>query len=172
VTLILAAPGMLLHKRETNMRSMLALAALTLLFGLSSAFAQDSPPAGVIVVPPDNVKWKNADSMGKGVQQAVLMGDPSKSGPFAFLLKLPAGTAVPAHTHPNRENITIISGDFKLGSGAKPDESKAQAMPPGSFASVPPNTPHYAFVGKEEAVVQIWGDGPRGMTLVKQEASQ
>jgi quercetin dioxygenase-like cupin family protein len=154
------------------MRSTLALAALTLLFGLSSAFAQDSPPAGVIVVPPDQVKWKNADSMGKGVQQAVLMGDPSKPGPFVFLLKIPAGTAVPAHTHPNRENVTVISGDFKLGSGTKPDESKAQAMPPGSFASVPPNTPHYAWIGKEDAVIQVWGDGPRVMTLVKQEASQ
>jgi quercetin dioxygenase-like cupin family protein len=154
------------------MRSMLALAALTLLFGLSSAFAQDSPPAGVIVVPPDKVKWENADSMGKGVQQAVLLGDPSKPGLFAFLLKLPAGTAVPAHTHPNRENITIISGEFKLGLGTKPDESEAQAMPPGTFGSVPPNTPHYAFVGKEDAVVQVWGDGPRVMTLVKQEASK
>ena len=154
------------------MRSMLALAALTLVFGLSSAFAQDSPPAGVIVVPPDKVKWENADNMGKGVQQAVLMGDPSKPGPFAFLLKLPAGMAVPAHTHPNRENIPSNTGDFEVGLGTKPDESKAQAMPPGTFASLPPNTPHYAFVGKEGAVVQIWGDGPRGMTLVKQEASK
>lgn len=109
---------------------------------------------------PNEAKWGPAPPvLPKGVQIAVLSGDPTKSGPFVVRLKLPANTKVPAHHHPSVENITVISGKFHLGMGDKLDEKNATAFEPGGFASMPPNMNHYAWADAE-SVIQLHGQGP------------
>jgi quercetin dioxygenase-like cupin family protein len=100
--------------------------------------------------------------------RTVLFGDPSKEGLFALRLKLPEGYSVPPHTHPVDEAVTVISGTFSLGMGETADQSKAQALPAGSFFALPPGTAHYVFID-EETVIQISTVGPWGLTYVNPE---
>src|SRR5271155_201598 len=52
-----------------------------------------------------------------GAQLAVIEGDPTaSSGDFTIRLKMPAGYKIAPHFHPHRENVTVISGNFKVGS--------------------------------------------------------
>jgi len=66
---------------------------------------------------PDQVKFGPAPPfLPPGAQLAVLEGDPmASSGDFTIRLKMPDGYKVAPHTHPNRENVTVLSGTLKLG---------------------------------------------------------
>ena len=118
------------------------------------------------VVAPDQLKWGPAPpAFPKGAQLAVITGDPSKEGAYVVRLKVPAGYKVPAHTHPNDENITVISGTFNIGMGEKLDETKGTAVKPGGFAKAAKGMQHYAWF-TEETVIQNHGVGPSGITYV------
>jgi quercetin dioxygenase-like cupin family protein len=112
------------------------------------------------IITPQEVKWgPPPPAIPRGAQLAVLQGDPSKKEFFAMRLKLPNGLRVPPHTHPGREMVTVISGNFHLGLGQKFEEAKTKPLPAGSFFSLPPGTPHFAFA-EGETVVQISTMGP------------
>jgi quercetin dioxygenase-like cupin family protein len=118
------------------------------------------------VIVPNDVKWGPAPKvLPAGAQAAVLFGDPKKEGLFALRLKVPAGYAVPPHTHPVDEVVTVISGTFNLGMGETADRSAAKALPAGSFFALPPGTPHFVYID-EETVIQITTNGPWGLTYV------
>ena len=87
------------------------------------------------IVAPNEVKWSPAPpSVPKGAEVAVLYGDPSKDGPFAMRLKMPKGYAIPPHSHPKPEIVTVISGTFQIGMGDAADKSKVTALcRPGGF---------------------------------------
>jgi len=63
------------------------------------------------------------------------------------------------------ENVTVISGNFQLGMGKTADKSKANALPAGSFFSLPPGMAHYAYTD-EETVIQINTLGPWSLKYV------
>jgi hypothetical protein len=95
-----------------------------------------------------------------GAQLAVLEGNPmASSGDYTVRLKMPAGYKIAPHWHPQRENVTVISGTFKVGMGDKFDESKMGAFPAGSFAFLDPDMHHYAMAA-DAVVVQIHGTAP------------
>lgn len=119
-----------------------------------------------ILVSPDKVQWGPAPPvLPAGAEAAVLYGDPTKEGQFALRVKLPSGYHVPPHTHPVDENVTIISGKFQLGMGEAADRSKANALPAGSFFSLPPGMAHYVYTD-EETVIQINTLGPWGLDYI------
>jgi quercetin dioxygenase-like cupin family protein len=119
-----------------------------------------------VVVSPDNLKWGAAPpAFPKGAQIAVLSGDPSMEGLYVVRLKLPAGYKVPPHTHPNDENITVISGTFNIGMGDKLDEKKGDALKAGGFARAPKGMQHYAWF-TEDTIVQLHGMGPQSIIYV------
>jgi hypothetical protein len=95
-----------------------------------------------------------------GAQLAVIEGNPlAPSGDYTVRLKMPAGYRIAPHWHPKRENVTVISGTFKVGMGDQFDESSMMTFPAGSFAYLDPDMHHYAMaVG--EVVVQIHGASP------------
>ncbi|HYL83435.1 MAG TPA: cupin domain-containing protein [Candidatus Angelobacter sp.] len=95
-----------------------------------------------------------------GAQLAVLEGNPAATtGDYTVRLKMPDGYRIPPHWHPHRENVTIISGTFKVGMGDHFDEAKMGAFPAGSFAYLDPEMHHYAMASGE-VVVQIHGVSP------------
>ncbi|MCA1490743.1 cupin domain-containing protein [Ensifer sp. NBAIM29] len=119
-----------------------------------------------VLFSPDNIQWGPAPPvLPEGAQAAVLYGDPSKEGQFALRVKLPAGYHVPPHSHPVDENVTIISGKFKLGMGETADESNTETLTTGSFVSLPPGMNHYVYAD-EETVIQINTVGPWGLNYV------
>jgi quercetin dioxygenase-like cupin family protein len=143
----------------------------TLVIGvIGLAGAASTAPAqtmdGHKVVPAQEIKWGPAPpSIPPGAQAAVLDGDPGKEGMFTLRLKLPKGYHIPPHTHPKPEVVTVISGTFRLGMGKTADQSKAQALPAGSFFALSPGMEHYAFAD-EDTVVQLNSTGPWGLTYV------
>jgi quercetin dioxygenase-like cupin family protein len=134
-------------------------AALLALSG-AAVVAADMPT----VVTPGQEQWKPQTG---NYEMAVLYGDPSKADFYVVRLKLPPNWSFPAHTHPARENVTIISGTFYAGIGTKLDPAKVTAYPAGSFVSLPANTPHYALTKDEGAVIQLEGTGPYAADMVK-----
>lgn len=110
---------------------------------------------------PDQVKWGPVPAfVAPGAQLAVLEGDPTaSSGDFTVRLKMPSGYKIAPHWHPKRENVTVISGSFKVGMGDKFDQNKMTAFGPGSFAYLDPDMHHYAM-SSGETVVQVHGMSP------------
>jgi quercetin dioxygenase-like cupin family protein len=115
---------------------------------------------------PQEIKWAPGPaSIPSGAEAAVLYGDPSKEGLFTLRLKLPKGYAIPPHTHPKPEVVTVISGTFRLGMGEKADKTKAQALPAGSFFALAPGMAHFASAD-EDTVIQLNSTGPWSLTYV------
>jgi quercetin dioxygenase-like cupin family protein len=149
--------GGMLMKRVSLMAGLLLVGLLPL-----PATAADDH----VVVSADNLKWGPAPpAFPKGAQIAVVTGDPSKEGLYVYRIKLPAGYKVPAHYHPNDENITVISGTFHIGMGDKLDEKKGDALKAGGFALQPKGMAHYAWF-TEDTIIQVHGMGPGGITYV------
>ncbi len=113
----------------------------------------------------DQLKWVAPAAYAKGAQFAVLKGDPTKEGMYVVRLKVPAGFQIPAHTHPNDENVTVLSGTFHIGTGDKLDQSKGETIKAGGYSYVAKGMRHYAWFS-EDTVIQLHGMGPQGITYV------
>jgi hypothetical protein len=110
---------------------------------------------------PDAMQYGPAPSfIPPGAQLAVLEGNPlAPSGDYTVRLKMPDGYRIPPHWHPRRENVTVISGSFKVGMGDRFDESSMMTFPAGSFAYLDPDMHHYAMANGE-VVIQVHGMSP------------
>lgn len=141
--------------------SVLCLAAAVAVCSL--AFALDEQPATKsehVRFTPAGLKWSDGPpSLPAGARLAVLNGDPTKAGLFTMRLEFPAGFKIPPHTHPVTEHVTVISGSFNMGHGAKFDEAAAHEMPAGSFSLMPAGMQHFGWT-KAGCVVQVHGMGP------------
>lgn|ERR1700689_282220 len=130
-----------------------------LLIGTVFVFAQSGTPQNAFT--PSQIKWGPPPPfVAAGAQLAVLEGNPmADSGDFTIRLKMPAGYKIAPHWHPKRENVTVISGSFKVGMGDKVEPTKMMTFPAGSFAYMDPDMHHYAMaVGP--TVVQVHGMSP------------
>ena len=141
------------------MKKLLISAALIALAG--SALAQDTAK----LVKVDDVAWKD-HAFFKGVQQAVLMGDPSKAEVVVQRLRFPPNFRIPPHTHPYAEVVTVISGSVGFGRGEKFDPAKGEMVKAGSVNAVPAKQSHYVWTGNEGGVVQIQFTGPGGINFI------
>ncbi len=118
-----------------------------------------------------DIKWQDAPSIGPGAKTAVIDGDPKSSGPFVMRLKLPPKTTIKAHTHPANENVTVLSGTLYFTAGDKLDPKAAKAFGPGSYFSVAQGKPMIAYTKDKEAVLQLNGNGPWGITYLESKDS-
>ena len=116
---------------------------------------------------PDTIPWAPAPPVVRpGAQFAVLEGDPTAStGDFTIRLKMPDGFRIAPHFHPHRENVTIISGTFKVGMGDEFEAHKMAAFTAGSFAFLDPDMHHFAMACGE-TIVQVHGQSPFQFTYV------
>jgi ChrR-like protein with cupin domain len=110
---------------------------------------------------PDQIKYGPVPPfIAPGAQLAVLEGDPAaSSGDFTVRLKMPNGYKIAPHWHPKRENVTVISGSFKVGMGDKWEDAKMMTFAPGSFAYLDPEMHHYGMADGP-TVVQVHGMSP------------
>jgi quercetin dioxygenase-like cupin family protein len=114
---------------------------------------------------PDQLKWGAPATLPKGAEAAVVFGDPSKEGYYVVRLRFPAGFKIPAHFHPNDENVTVLSGTLNIGLGDKLDETKGEAVTAGGFIQQKAGMNHYAWF-TEDTVIQMNSIGPSGITYV------
>ncbi len=130
-----------------------------------SGFALAASMAPTIVVSGQE-HWSPGTGLLKGVQVAVLAGDPSKSGLYIVRLKLPVGTVFPAHYHNEMEDVTVVSGTLWVGLGDKVNKAAMKPLPAGSFVQIPAKLHHYAMA-KTVTVIDRIGMGPASMMAVK-----
>lgn len=143
------------------MRRSIGLATLALLG--TGATAQE-----MHIVRQAQIRWGPApDTLPKGAQFAVIAGDPSKPGPFAFRIKVPKGYIVMPHTHPTAENITVIAGTFYHGMGRALDRRAGKSVSQGDFVYLPPNMPHAVWTTSNAAIIQINGTGPFTISYIR-----
>jgi quercetin dioxygenase-like cupin family protein len=147
----------LVHKELILMNTLKSI-LFTLCAALSLVgLAQD----GHIMVTPDALQWRDGPpSLPAGAQFVVLEGSPAEEGPLTLRLKFPAGFEIPAHWHPALEHVTVLAGTFYMGMGEELDRAKGNEFPVGSFVVIPVETPHFAWAGDEEVIVQLHSNGP------------
>ena len=137
------------------------------------------PVAAVVIMDMDQpqiqasagLQWSDLQVPGfaPGVKMAVLHGDPSKKGDYTMRLRFPDNYMVPPHWHPEGEHVTVLQGSFSLGMGSTFDRGTLKTYGPGDFLYAPAKMPHFATT-KGETVVQLHGEGPFAITLVKAAA--
>jgi hypothetical protein len=110
---------------------------------------------------PETIPWGPPPPfIAPGAQLAVIEGNPgAPSGDYTVRLKMPDGYRIAPHWHPLRENVTVISGTFKVGMGDTFDKDKMASFPAGSFAFLDPDMHHYAMAAGE-VIVQVHGNAP------------
>ena len=149
-------------------KHLLILGVLVFVAG-SIVSGQDKHPGDErhVVVKPDAIKWgPGPPGLPAGVQMAVLVGDPTKSGvPYVMRAKMPDGYTVPPHWHPCDENITVLKGTLLMGAGEKLDASKTEELTAGSYTRMPKAMRHFA-IAKGETIIQLHGTEPFEITYV------
>jgi hypothetical protein len=144
-----------------NLFIVLAIVGMLCLAGQLATTAAKSGSNGKNAFTPATIPWGPPPPfVASGAQLAVIEGDPgASSGDYTVRLKMPDGYKIAPHWHPQRENVTVISGTFKVGMGDVFDKGKMAAFPAGSFAFLDPDMHHYAMaVG--EVTVQVHGQAP------------
>ena len=111
----------------------------------------------IVGLTPDDVRWFTPPYYKDGRQRAKLFGDSSQDGAWIDRVKIPSGSRVLAHTHPDDELVTVIDGIWYLGEGATFDSEKLKGYPAGSFIVIPAGVPHFVATKDGPVVVQLGG---------------
>jgi quercetin dioxygenase-like cupin family protein len=102
-----------------------------------------------------------------GIRTTLIVGDPSKAGPYAIRLRVPANTRIQAHTHRDDRTAVVISGVWYFGYGPIWAEAQEKALRAGSFYTEPSGVAHFAETKAEPVEVYITGNGPSDTIFVK-----
>ena len=132
------------------------------------ALAQEPKPAGpdggvterVMRLTPAELTWIAGPPMlPPGTSMAVIEGSFMQAGPFTVRLKFHANYRIPAHWHPVKVTVTVISGTFNMGLGDVLDTSQGKMLPAGSVFEMPAAIHHFGWT-TEETIIQEHGIGP------------
>jgi len=107
---------------------------------------------------PDEFVWQ--ERPGSASKTTTLFGDPSKAGLYVQITKRGPNDWSQPHSHPNERFITVLSGTFLIGTGAKFDKNNTVAVGPGGVVHDIPNQMHYDGTGPEGATLEFVAMGP------------
>jgi len=112
---------------------------------------------------PEDIEWKPFPAFPPGARLAIVVGHPAETGPYVVRVKVPDGTKLMPHRHPEDRIYTVMSGVFYIGLGEEFDGDKMKAYPPGSVIVLPGNTWHFHCAKSGEYVTQVNAIGPLGL---------
>jgi len=141
------------------MKRLLIIAGMAALAG--TALAQDAAKR----IKPDDIAFK-PNPLVKGMESAVLIGDPSKPEVTVVRNKFPANSKVAPHIHPHAEIVTVLSGSIGFGLGDTFDPAKGEMVKAGGINVVPAKQSHFVWTGSEEAVIQVQYTGPTAIDFI------
>jgi quercetin dioxygenase-like cupin family protein len=119
-----------------------------------------------LAIRPDEVQWRSFAAFPPEVRLAVLVGDPTRPGPYVIRVKVPDGVRLMPHKHPEDRVYTVISGVFYIGLGENFDEDRLTAYAPGSVIVLPGNQPHFHRAKSGEYISQVTAIGPLGLSYI------
>jgi quercetin dioxygenase-like cupin family protein len=114
----------------------------------------------------EDLEWTSFAAFPPAARLAVLVGDPNTPGPYVIRVRLPAGTRMMPHKHPEDRIYTVMSGVFYIGLGEEFDESGLTAYAVGSVIVLPGDQAHFHWAKSGEYVTQVTAIGPLGLTYV------
>ena len=76
------------------------------------------------VILPEDIDWNPFPAFPPGARLAVLVGHPTEPGPYVVRVKVPDGTKLMPHKHPEDRIYTVMSGVFYIGLGQTFDGDK------------------------------------------------
>ena len=112
---------------------------------------------------PEDIEWNSLATLPPGARLAVVVDHPSEHRPYAIRVKVPSGTKVMPHKHPEDRIYTVMSGVFYIGVGDQFNGDEVKAYPPGSVIVLPGNTSHFHWAKSGEYVTQITAVGPMAL---------
>jgi quercetin dioxygenase-like cupin family protein len=115
---------------------------------------------------PEEIQWKPFAAFPPSARLAIVVGEPLSEGPYTIRVKLPHGTKMMPHSHPEDRMYTVISGIFYIGLGDNFDAEKLQAYQPGSVIILPGNTSHFHWAKSGEYITQVTAIGPLGLEYI------
>src|ERR1700677_3861258 len=121
------------------------------------------------IIKSEDVLFSAFPAFPTGARLAVLVGDPTKPGPFLIRVKLSAGVKMMPHKHSEDRVYTVISGVFYIGLGERFDDGKLQAYPPGAVIVLPSGTAHFHWAKSGEYVTQVTAIGPISLEYLDPE---
>jgi hypothetical protein len=90
----------------------------------------------------------------------TVSGDPAKAGsPFVIRIHAEAGYIIMPHTHPEDENIVVVSGSWALGMGDRFNRDTLKAMEVGDYGFALKTMAHFAL-SRTDTIIQVHGIGP------------
>jgi len=125
--------------------------------------AHESGQAAFRAILPEDIEWQPFPAFPPAARLAILVGHPAEPGPYLIRVKVPGGTRLMPHLHPEDRIYTVISGVFYIGLGEKFDADKVKPYPPGSVVVLPGNTWHFHFAKAGEYITQVTAIGPLGL---------
>jgi quercetin dioxygenase-like cupin family protein len=111
------------------------LLAVAVLARADEAKAKAAPKAAApkaVIWPAADLKWADMVGGPPGVKIVDLWGDHTK-GAYGAMIKFPAGTTAPLHTHTSGMRVVIVSGTWIHGPEGKPETR----LGPGSYLYQP-----------------------------------
>jgi quercetin dioxygenase-like cupin family protein len=114
----------------------------------------------------EDIDWKPFAAFPPSARLGVVVGEPSKEGPYLIRVKVPRGVKLMPHKHSEDRVYTVISGVFYIGLGDQFDPDKLEAYPPGAVIVLPGNTSHFHWAKSGEYITQVSGIGPLGIDYV------
>jgi quercetin dioxygenase-like cupin family protein len=112
---------------------------------------------------PEDIVWLSFPAFPPAARLAILVGQPLEASPYVIRVKIPRGTRLMPHRHPEDRVYTVISGVFYIGLGERFDEQLLKGYPPGCVVVLPGNTWHFHCARSGEYVTQVNAIGPLGL---------
>lgn len=130
------------------------------------AWAQSTPvpdPSHIVFTAPKDIKWK----IGRGSDQAVIFGDPGKSGLYGILIRWHPNSFSRPHFHNTDRYAYVVSGTWWVSSSDTFDPDKTYPMPAGSVVTDLAGKVHFDGAKNAPALLELVGMGPVTTTPVK-----
>jgi quercetin dioxygenase-like cupin family protein len=118
------------------------------------------------VIRSEEVQWRRFAAFPPRARLAVLVGDPTRAGPYVIRVRIPGGIKMMPHRHPEDRIYTVISGIFYIGIGSRFDEEILTAHAPGSVVVLPGGQSHFHWAKSGEYVTQVTAIGPLDLEYV------
>lgn len=100
-----------------------------------------------ILLNSDDMEWEETDSYPEGTMRKILR---DHDGARVFLLKLPPGFQMDAHTHAYGEQQLVIAGEYEEG---------GKAFGVGTYHYIPAKTDHGPYRSENGAVALVIWEG-------------
>jgi len=122
--------------------------------------------SGFLAIHPEDVQWQAFPAFPPEARLAILIGDPTNPGPYVIRVRVPNGTRLMPHKHPEDRIYTVISGVFYVGLCEAFDETKLVAHGPGSLVALPGGQAHFHWAKSGEYITQVNAIGPLGLEYI------